>query len=138
MAVIIMAKIEGTELVIKAVGHWLPRDLAFIESLNYSCQTELEPSRLRLTGLLQPRVLCSDGWPSKAVRMYRLIIEFSGIRHFYVKEQGGTASQVMGFDIVDVSDRGWEDVSFEVEDYEHERIGLRCKEIRVVSVALAE
>jgi hypothetical protein len=59
---------------------------------------------------------------------------FVGVRQFQLKEFGGLPTQIVGFDIVDVSDRGLENIEFSVEDYEHGRIGFVCKEIEVKSV----
>jgi hypothetical protein len=60
-----------------------------------------------------------------------------GVQELYLKDFGGPPTQVVGFDIADILDRGWEDIQFRVEDYEHDRMRLLCKDIEVKSVERA-
>jgi hypothetical protein len=132
-----MAQIENTNLVIAIAGRWMPNDVAFIKAFAYTAQAEGHRSKLLLTVLLQRRDQCSKGWPAPDVPMYQVTIEFAGVRELQVKEVGQTGLQVTGFDIIDASDRGWEDVGLEIEDYENGRIGFLCATARIVSVAEA-
>jgi hypothetical protein len=129
-----MAEVENTNLVIHAVGHWAPTDVACIESFSYSPKDSERDSKLVLVGLLQPRILCRNGWPSTDTPMHRVTIEFLGVRGFHIEDVGECGLQVMGFDIVDIAARGWEGIRFEVEDYEEGRIGFYCATARIADV----
>ncbi len=43
-------------------------------------------------------------------------------------------SQIVGFAITDISDRGMEDLNFFIEDYEADMIQFYCKDIVIESV----
>lgn len=132
-----MSSISGVERVIRAIGRWNPSDLAFIEQLEYTAQTSDEDSTLVCTAIFQ-RSDASDGsGPNDVSPRFRLRILFVGVRGLHIKDFGGPPTQIMGFDIVDISDRGWEGVTFSIEDYEDGLIGFYCKNIRIASVTPA-
>ena len=41
----------------------------------------------------------------------------------------------MNTSIIDLSDRGWESVNYEVEDYENDRIHFFCREVEITGVS---
>ncbi len=63
----------------------------------------------------------------------RLTLRFSGVRDFRMSE--GALNQICGFAINDISDRQWENVRWEVIDYENGDLAFVCAEAEVVSVA---
>ena len=65
---------------------------------------------------------------------YAMRLRFSGVSSFRVKDFGSTWTSISGFHIVDIADRQWEDVRWEVEDYENDDIGFYCRSIEIVSV----
>jgi hypothetical protein len=132
-----MAQIENTDRVMEVAGRWMPSDVAFIKAFSYTAQAEGQPSTLLLTVLLQRRDHCKTGWPAPDVPMYQVAIEFLGVSQLHLKEVGSAGMQVTGFDIIDASDRGWEHVAFEIEDYENGQIGFLCAAARILSVTEA-
>lgn len=60
-------------------------------------------------------------------------IEFDGVSRLRLKSTGPGPIQIAGFDIVDISDRRWESLRFEVGDYEDARISFYCRTFRVVA-----
>jgi hypothetical protein len=132
-----MTRIENTNLVIEVAGRWMPNDVAFIKGFAFTAQAEGHTSKLLLNVLLQRRDLCLKGWPAPDVPKYQVDIDFAGVRELQVKGLGQTGLQVTGFDIVDASNRGWEDVGLEIEDYENGRIGFLCATARIVRAAEA-
>jgi hypothetical protein len=130
-----MQGIQGTELVVAALGRWNPGDLAYVESLEYKAQTTEGASEVILTAIFQRRDAVKDGWPSTKSPQYRVTIRFLAVRDFHIKQFGRAAVQIMGFDIIDISSKGWEDIRFSIEDYEDDRIALHCKEIEILNIA---
>src|SRR5262249_51226739 len=99
--------IKGADYALSVVGRWCPSDVAFIEAVEYTAQTSEREAEVRLTGVLQRRDLATGGWPSDDAQNYRIHLRFVGVSKFSTKGLGGPPSQIMGFDILDVSDRGW-------------------------------
>jgi hypothetical protein len=128
-----MKQLTGTDKVVEHLGRWSPRDLAYIESLSYTSAMNGDTSKLRIVALFQRRETATKGWPSDKAPFARVSIDFCGVSNFQVKGLGPQPKQVMGFDILDVSDRGLEDIRFSVEDYEHGELSFNCEEINVFS-----
>ena len=122
------SEIPGTEKVIRTMGRWAPGDLAYIERVDFNT----EGGQLTIVGLWQPRT--AQGWPDIDAGMRRVTLRFDGVRGLHLKGFGTGCVQIMGFDIRAISDRGWENVSFEVEDYEEGRIGFICSHAKVLEV----
>jgi len=129
-----MAHINGTELVLSVVGRWNPGDLAFVERLEYTAQMDEQEAAVVLVAILQRRDSVRNGWPSEQGPKFRVKMRFLGVQQFHIREFGGPPTQIMGFDILDVSERGWEGIRFSVEDYEHDRIRFFCKKINIINV----
>jgi hypothetical protein len=129
-----VSQINGTDLVISSVGRWHPGDLAFIESLEYTAKLDDKEAELVLVGVFQRRDSVRDGWPSKEERRFRVKLRFLGVQHLYVLDFGGAPTQISGFDIIPISERGLEGIRFSVEDYEDDRIRFLCDRIEIVSV----
>ena len=129
-----MSDIKGIDLVVSVVGRWHPGDLAFVEGLEYTAQTDRDGAKLTLIAIVQRRDMVRNGWPSEDGPKFRVTMCFLGVQQFHINEFGGPPTQIVGFEIADVSDRGWENIRFSVEDYEHDRIRLLCKEMEVKSV----
>jgi hypothetical protein len=130
-----MSEIMNTAIVVKSIGRWNPRDLAFIEKLEYQCATETLASCVLLVGVMQRRDEASSGWPSDTVPRFRVTLLFDGVRDLELNGFGHSAKQIMGFDIIDVSDRGLEDVSFVVEDYENGVLHFSCRAVDILGIA---
>lgn len=126
--------IENVDLIETKVGRWSPSDLAFIEELAFHTEYGKQASSLSLICLFQRRDIVVQGWPSKQLDYYRIHLRFEGIRDLFLSGFGTTPKQIMGFDIVDISDRGWQEINFQIEDYEQNQIGFLCRSIGVQSV----
>lgn len=126
-----MTDIRNRHLVEEALGRWRPCDLAFIESLSYVSGEEGTRSKLDIVALFQRRDEAKE--PSKAAGTARVAIRFEGVSNLNVKSFGPFPKQVVGFDITDVSDRGWERIRFAVEDYENGDISLNCEDVTILS-----
>ena len=126
-----MASIKGIEKIKSVIGNWNPRDLAIIEGIELKSDVGMTVSALEIRALFQPR---TDSWPNFDKEMYRVVIVFDGVRGLRLKDFGGGAVQIMGFDIHFVGDRGLESISYEIEDYEDDRIRFSCGGIEILSV----
>ena len=130
-----MKNINGIEKVEKALGCWSPRNLAFIEGLELKKDSDLGfVTNLIVIALFQQR---SNSWPNFDEKMFRVTIHFDDVGGLCLKDFGGGAVQIMGFDIHFVGDRGMEKINYEIEDYEDNRIQFNCRNISIQSVELA-
>lgn len=133
-----MAEVVNTQLVIAQVGRWNPRDLAMIERLEYKSKSDEKPSVVVMDALFQRRDSVPNGWPSDVGEFYKVRIQFESVTDLTIKNFGSDPKQVAGFDIVDVSQRGWENITFSIEDYERGEIEFSCDSIRILSVEKAD
>jgi hypothetical protein len=124
-------EVEGTEKAVSAMGSWTPSDLAYIERLDFRVGAEASASAA-IVGLFQRRG--ASGWPDANGPMHRATLLFEGVRGLRLTGFGGGAVQITGFDIHSIADRGWEDVYFEIEDYETDRLGFTCGRVVVLEV----
>lgn len=65
---------------------------------------------------------------------FEISLNFKNVSNLKLEFIGSGSQQIMGFDILDVSDRALENMNFEIEDYEDGIIGFYCKEIEVLQV----
>ncbi|MEZ4372666.1 MAG: hypothetical protein R3B07_17720 [Polyangiaceae bacterium] len=127
-------EVIGVDAVIRVLGKWSARDLAYVEQFGFE-GTE-DGGCVRIVALFQPR--SEDHWPDPAKPMRRVVLRFTDIDQLRLSDFGGNWVQVMGFDIVPVADRGWESARFAVEDYEDQRISFYCRTAAVESVEEAD
>ena len=129
-----MAQITNTATAAASIGRWNPRDLAFIEKLEYLSGNEERPASIMLVGVMQRRDEARNGWPSETSPRFRVTMLFDGVRDFELKGFGQYPKQIMGFDIIDVSNRGLEGVAFTVEDYENGELQFSCRAVDILDV----
>lgn len=129
-----MTEIANTKIVKSVLGRWYPGDLAFVEYLEYSTIFQKADSTLKLVGLFQRRDTPQKGWPALNGKFYRVHLLFTGVKNLCISDFGTGPKQILGFDIIDVSDREWEDVKFEIEDYENDQIGFLCNAVEILLV----
>lgn len=127
--------IQNVESVIEIVGRWNPADVAYIHSLSYSAEASKESAELQLGCVLERRDCSSNGWPSESNPRFAVDITFGRVSNLSIKDFGDGETQIMGFDIIDLSDRGWEHHNFEVVDYEGRRLHFYCMTIRITNVS---
>jgi hypothetical protein len=129
-----MVEIMNVAMVVTYVGRWNPGDLAFIETIEYQCGSDNSDASVLLVGIMQRRDEATSGWPSTVLPSFRVAMLFDGVRELELKRFGKAPTQVMGFDIIDVSDRGWDGIRFLVEDYENGALRLSCHSISILDV----
>lgn len=129
-----MAQIVNTEVAAASIGRWNPRDLAFVERLEYQSDSEGRPASIMLVGVMQRRDEARDGWPSATSPKFRVTLLFDGVRDFELKGFGQQPKQIMGFDIIDVSDRGLDGIRFMVKDYENGDLQFSCRTVEILDV----
>lgn len=112
----------------KITKDWLPINLAIIKRL------ELEAGELVIIFLYQEREK-NSGWPQFSKPFYEISISFSIVSKFEFRMRNSTLYQISGFNIIDISQNGWEDVNFEIQDYEDGAISFYCKTITINSVS---
>jgi hypothetical protein len=122
--------VPNFELLNSVTDRWNPSDIAFIQSLHYRPTKDGIDSELTIEFLAAKRE-GRNPWPPIEGLEYCLTIRFYGIRQFHVSDFGKLPKQIMGFDII-TSDSQWEDVHYEIVDYEHSDIGFFCREMEVV------
>lgn len=128
-----MAYVENTELLESKLGRWNPGDLAIIMDLKFSTRKENSDSEIIIEALFQKKEKTQISWPSNKQQWYSACIQFIGVKNFNIKNFNGSPQQIMGFDITDISDQGWEMSNFHIEDYENGLIDFYCKKIRIIS-----
>ena len=113
-----------------------PNTLAFLERVEISTPMEGEPTLL-LVGLTQAR--SGHRWPDPNQPFERLRISFSGVLNLRISQLGRTPQQILGFSIATIAGRGWENLRFEVSDYEEDMLFFWCKSYEVLdAVACSE
>ena len=130
-------EIEGTSKAQAIMGRWAPNELAFIQRLDLGPGLSSDASAaLRIVALFQRHGVA--GWPSVDEPMYRVTLLFDGVQGLVLKDFGSADVQIMGFDIRSLADRGWEGLSFEIEDYEDDRIRFYCDRVQILEVEAGE
>ncbi len=124
---------RNVQSLVNVVGRWQAADVAFIRSLHYQAQQTRNTAELHLECILERRDTAKQGWPSEGNPRFKVVFRFTGVTDLSINEFGSGETQVMGFDIVDLSERGWE-AKYEVQDYENNRIHFLCADIEVISV----
>lgn len=66
----------------------------------------------------------------------RVCFRFSGVVNFMLNLKDSSTSRIIGFDVRNISERGWEGLKWEVEDYEDQRISFCSATAKVVSAEL--
>jgi len=122
-----MDKIKNIESIQSIYTNWRPSDLAFIKKLEWS------DDFLSITFLSQDKKSVA-GWPDFSKDLYEVSLTFEHPTQLSLNFIQSKIHQLTGFDIIDVSKNGWEDVNFSVYDYEGDTIKFNCKAISIVSV----
>lgn len=123
--------IEGASKVEVVMGRWTPTDLAFVERLEFGRGSD-SATAIKLVGMFQRRDVWR--WPDVDKPMHRVTMLFDGVAGLNLKDFGSAPTQIMGFDIHAIGDRGWEGVHFEIQDYEDGRIRFFCDRVRIIAV----
>lgn len=123
-----MKKIKNIERITSIYSAWRPSDIAFIKSLEWSVQNLV----IVFYCQLRKRV---NRWPDTSKDFFEVSIIFKNISSFRLDFNGSELHQVSGFDILDISDNGLENISFQIEDYENDSINFVCEEVEIKGVS---
>lgn len=70
------------------------------------------------------------------VRNCQITVLFKGVRDFKVQDLAARPSRISGFDVREISADHWEDIRWQITDYEDESVGFLCRDIRLQSARL--
>ena len=119
-----MKKIADIEKITNAFPSWTPSDIAFIKSIHWSTHD------LAMVFYFQMRSY-ANGWPDVSKAFFKVSLTFKNVQQLTLNFQGVGLQQVMGFDILDLSNDQMENINFLVDDYENGVINFYCHEIVV-------
>ncbi|WP_433626908.1 hypothetical protein [Chryseobacterium cucumeris] len=126
-----MKKIKDLEKIKNIYIDWKPSDIAFIKSLEWS------NCNLVIIFYCQIREYVS-GWPDISKNFFEISIIFKSVSNLKIDFNGSRLHQILGFDIIDISDNNLEKINFLVEDYEDDSIHFYCEEVEIMKVSDSE
>jgi hypothetical protein len=128
--------IINEEKVARLVEDWRPSDMAFIQKLLFTAREDESGFDVEIEFIACSASKAGKSWPWESERKYGITLRFGSVRELKIEGLGGARNQVEGFGIIDLSDRGWQSVRWEIEDYENGKIGFYCDEIEVLEAHL--
>jgi hypothetical protein len=129
-----MKDITNIELITTILKEWDPGDLAFIKKINMYSQENTNKLNVDMHFYSQERRQ-KRMWLDRSDSFFEIVLEFRGITDLKLHFSGHMPQQITGFDIITVTERGWENINFIVEDYENGIISFNAEEIAVLSVS---
>ena len=124
---------KNINIIKNAVEDWQVSDIAFVKALTILPSSDYKSLSLEVTFLSQGRKRTSS-WPDTESPFDEISILFFCISNLKLNFEGTSILQIAGFDIIDISNQGWEGINFQIEDYENDIIRFNCKEIEAKSV----
>lgn len=103
---------------------WKPSDIAFIKELRWSNNN----LRIVFYGQFRDPVTI---WPDRSKDFFEVVITFKNVINLRLDFNASGLHQISGFDILDISSDGLEQINFKIEDYEDDSISFYCEEIEV-------
>jgi hypothetical protein len=123
-----MKKIKKIEQVLSLYEDWKPSDIAFVKYFEWSNQN------LQIVFYCQLRQKMNE-WPNILRDFFELSITFKTVSSLKIDFKGLGLHQFSGFDILDISDDGFEEINFQIEDYEDDSLSFYCHEIEINKVS---
>ena len=118
----------GIEKLLNINQHFSWNDVKYIEKMCY--YIDLDEYGEQISYL---KILFIIELPNKI--FYNLLVKFNAINNLYINNIGGKYNQIVGFEIIDNFESGWESKQrYVVRDYENATIEFCCKSIEIVSV----
>lgn len=108
-------------------NNWRPTTVAFIQSLVWSKKD------VTITFLCQEKEE-GKGWPNREEVFVAVEVQFKNCTQVKLNFEGDSLQPAFGFEILDVSANGWENVNFQIEEYENDCIGFYCEVVEVLPV----
>ncbi|HEY8956685.1 hypothetical protein [Chitinophaga sp.] len=123
-----MKKINNLERITSIYPAWKPSDIAFVKSVEWAshCLTMVAYCQLRGN---------ESGWPDMATDFFEIKLDFHSVSNLRLDFPGNGWQQISGFNILDVSANGLENINFQIEDYENGVIGFNCEAIEIIAVS---
>jgi len=123
-----MRQIKNIEKITDSYPEWCPSDFAFIKAMDWSVGT------LVIVFYCQLRAQRYE-WPDTSETFFEVSISFEKTSGLKLDFSGTGLHQVSGFEVLDVSENGWEKINFRIEDHENESIGFNCEDVVINSVS---
>lgn len=127
-----MNLIENINIIESKISNWKTSDIAYIKAIALLPSPDYKSLSLEITFLSQSR-RSSSGWPDLESVFDEISLSFYDVSNLKLNFDGTSIPQITGFDIIDVSNQGWEGVNFQIEDYENGIIYFNCREIEAKS-----
>ena len=121
----LMTKLHGYEMALSILGEFQFRDFSLVRELRFYEEMGGDRPIQNLEMIIESE---------KREPNYRLCLKFSGVSNLRLSNFGGGETRIAGFDVVDVTDRQWEKISWEVLDYEDGDLAFYAFTGQVVSV----
>ena len=120
-------KIENIEKVLSLYNTWTHSDIAFIKDLKWSSND------LVISFYSQVRENI-NGWPDMSKDFFEILISFKSVTDFNLHFNGMRLQQLSAFDILDISNRGLENINFQIKDDENDKFSFYCENIQINEV----
>ena len=120
--------IKKIEKVTSVNTFWKPSDLAFIKTIEWSINNLVIIFYCQLRSNV-------NGWPDMSKDFFEIKMNFSNVSNLKLDFGGAGLHQILGFDILDISNNGLEKINFQIEDYENDSINFICEEIEIIEVS---
>ncbi|WPP39704.1 hypothetical protein SK066_13835 [Paenibacillus hunanensis] len=127
-----MLKIRNLDLITSKVHDFSMLDLHFITSFHYTVAIDT----VALFDVHNKSTLVIDFVlvPKDRHATYKVTIRFYTLGSLNLSTDGKVI-QLSGFEILDIADRGWESITYQVRDFEKEEdFMFYCNKIEVVSI----
>lgn len=122
-----MKQINKIESIRDFYSDWEPSDIAFIKEMNWS------KNNLKIVLYFQIRNEMTK-WPDLTKDFVEATFEFKNVNNMKLNFIGNGLHFVSGFDIINASDHGLENINFYIEDYENGSIEFSCEDIEIISL----
>jgi hypothetical protein len=110
---------------------WKPEDLAIIQEFEFNVDHRTPHSNTLKISFLGQRKGMVNEWPDREQKFFHVKISFENVSGLEIKFVGSGIHQIMGFEIIDISKNGWENINYQIADYEDGRVKFYCKKIMI-------
>lgn len=122
-----MKKIKNINIITDIYKDWRPSDVVFIKYLEWSAY-----NFTMILSCQQRKNMIK--WPDFSEDFFEVSVVFKGISNLKLNFEGMIPHQILGFDILDISDNAFENINFQIEDYENGTISFVCEEIEITGI----
>lgn len=65
---------------------------------------------------------------------YQIKLQFKSVQNLNISSTTDYGIQLSSFEVIDISDDGWCDLNYKVNDYETENVMFYCNDVEVISI----